>query len=287
MIPYYKLYGVPLSPPFRAVAWTMLSQQIKFDVHLTIPGATNSRGSLHPSFLEKTLGRCNTVPILQVGHDENINNNESSTFYVTDSASILLYLCETHGWDHLFPSSSIPMNASSTTTRPHPMPPPRTVIHSYLHWHHENTRLVANLTKPYVRPELELQTTLEQRNEVHKVLEMFNHGWLSSSSNNNIATTGFNFIGGVTDHPSIADVLAYEEIAQAVYTECLDLSSFPALARWYNIMSTQSNLMHYDAIHQPLVRLGSLKENNDPASVTKRLGAATKEGLLLIKQSQP
>ena len=40
-----RLHGVPLSQPFRSVAWTLLQKRVPFEVSLCVPGSGGKRGS--------------------------------------------------------------------------------------------------------------------------------------------------------------------------------------------------------------------------------------------------
>lgn len=246
-----KLYGVPLSPPFRAVAWTLLQKNVPFKIQITVPGATNKIGSLHDSFLSKTKSRSGTVPVLE----------EDDGITLSESPAILTYICEKHQWSDLYPNQ--------------PGTAHKALIDSYLHWHHENTRLIATLTMPYTRPDLNRTCTQEQESRVQSVLESLDQGWLANDA----------YIGG-SDQASVADLLAYEEIAQASMTGVLEETisqSHPNLQAWMNRMEA---LPFHDAAHASLVALGNLKEPADDTPMMKRLGAATKEGMKALQDAQ-
>jgi glutathione S-transferase len=237
-----KLYGVPLSPPFRAIAWTLLQQKTKFDVQLTVPGATTKIGSLHESYLSKTAGRSGRVPLLEEG-----------AHIVAESPAILIYLCESRSWNKLYPA---------------PGAGHKSLLDSYLHWHHEGTRQVARLTQPHIRPELNLSVTDEHRETAHKALKTLDQAWLGHSP----------YIASEND-ASIADMLAYEEIAQAYMTDCLNLEEYPNVQEWVKRMQ---DLEYHDQAHQSLMTLGSLAVESE-IPMMKRLGAATKAGIGSIK----
>jgi glutathione S-transferase len=244
-----KLYGVPLSQPFRSVAWTLLLRKVPFDIQLTVPGATSSIGSRNESFLSKSRGRTGTVPLLEV--------DESLT--ISESPAILAYLCEKNNWTDLYPL---------------PATPEKTVIDSYMHWHHTGTRSLSSLQRPYMRPELNLQVTDEDRGKALQALESLNNGWLQGDDD---------YIAS-SSQPTIADLLCYEEIVQVTMTGALEggLDDYPNIIAWTNRMR---RLPYHGEVHTALTVLGNVVEPSE-TPIPKRLGAATKAGVTALKEAQ-
>ena len=58
-----KLHGVPLSQPFRSVAWACLQKRLRFEVTLVVPGMASKMGSKGPGYLN--LNPTGTVPTLE------------------------------------------------------------------------------------------------------------------------------------------------------------------------------------------------------------------------------
>ena len=103
----YKLYGVPLSQPFRSVAWTMLQLQQKIQIEIAVPGATNKMGTKHANFRSLTPYQNTTIPLLAI-EEENGN-----VHHLSESPAIMMYLCESsNSSNSLYPSTT------STTTSP-------------------------------------------------------------------------------------------------------------------------------------------------------------------------
>jgi len=260
-----KVFGVPLSPPFRSVVWTLLQKRTPFQIQITVPGATNKMGSRHESFLNLTKGRTGVVPLLQIAQEDD-NKNWTVLANISESPAILTYLCETHpGWQEELYAAPGTLDKAQ--------------IDSYLHWHHSNTRRIAALTMPYTRPDLKSTTSSQQEQQEERalaVVSQLDQAWLRDSD-----------YVALPDRYTIADVLAYEEIAQASVTGVLELSDYPNVAAWCRRMEERD---FYDAAHQSLLSLGSLKENDDSSSsstpMMKRLGAATKEGMKAIQEAQ-
>lgn len=243
-----RLYGVPLSQPVRAIAWACLMKHKPFNLVLTVPGSAGKSGSKADSFLSKNpLGQ---VPLLE----------EDSGFMLAESSAILTYLCEKHAWD-LYPSSAAD----------------RARVNSYLHWHHSGTRQLARVFGPMVRPDLKVppEEMEQRRRQAQDAVELFERAWLAS---------GDGFIAGLP-RPSIADLLAYEEVAQAL-PEYLnlgpDLGAYPRLLDWIGRMKA---LPKYEPAHVVLATLGDLTA---PAELPlpKRLGAATKAAMQAYTQAQ-
>ena len=121
-----RLHGVPLSQPFRSVAWTLLQKRVPFEVSLCVPGSGGKRGSKGEAYL--ALNPLGTVPLLEDG-----------PIKVVESAAILQYLSSKHGWTDLYPASLSD----------------RARVDAFCHWHHGGTRqLAGGFYAPHVRPDM-------------------------------------------------------------------------------------------------------------------------------------
>ena len=87
----YTLHGVPLSQPFRSIAWVCLQKKVPFKCAMVIPGSPAKMGSKSAAYLE--LCPAGTVPMLQDG-----------TLCLAESPAILEYLATKHGWEDLYPT---------------------------------------------------------------------------------------------------------------------------------------------------------------------------------------
>jgi glutathione S-transferase/autophagy-related protein 2 len=248
-----KLYGVPLSQPFRSVAWALLQKHVPFEVVLTVPGAAHKKGSLHESFRSLTRGRTDKVPVFTDG---------SNGVSLSESPAILTYLAERRGWTD---DGDLYAPAGTST---------KALIDSYLHWHHDGTRHLARITRPLIRPDLKVTVTDEDEVAARTVLKLLETAWLRDAD----------YVAG-TSTPSLADLMAYEEVVQAVVLAGLDLSAdYPKLSAW---MFRMEQLPFHDAVHVALTTLGNLKEPSDNAPpLAKQLGAATKAGMAAIEGAQ-
>jgi len=218
-----KLYGVPLSQPFRSVAWTLLQHQVRFEIVLTVPGVKSKFGSLHESFTSKSRGLASTVPLLEDGE-----------VCISESPAILSYICERYGFDSWYGSPGSERKA---------------IVDSYMHWHHGGTRKLAKLQVPSIRPDLNYTVTEKDVEEITQVLQSLENGWLQDDA----------YIAG--SDLSIADMLAYEEFTQVYMTGLLpQLEEYPRASAWVNRMT---QLPYHAEAHHALTILGNLKEPNE------------------------
>ena len=100
-----KLYGVPLSQPFRSVAWACLQKRLPFEVNLVVPGMSSKMGSKGPAYLK--LNPTGTVPTL-----------EDDGVVVLESAAMLSYLANKHQWTDLYPQEAAARARSHTRLEP-------------------------------------------------------------------------------------------------------------------------------------------------------------------------
>lgn len=250
-VAHRALYGVPLSQPFRAVAWTLLQLGVPFEVKYAVPGR------LRPDFLAKSSGRSTRIPLLEDGDRT-----------IVESPAILMYLCETY-------TTSTDQNVDLYAPIGSPA---KTLIDSYLHSHHEGTRQLFRLTKPFLRPAPGSAVTDEDREIVHAALTALDQGWLGG---------GTRFIASDEQH-SIADIMAYEEIAQATMMSPDDTlldgmsTKYPNIHDWVQRMR---ELPFHEPAHVALETMGSLT-SIAPEDLPKRLGAATKNGMKALQDAQ-
>ena len=100
-----KLHGVPLSQPFRSVAWACLQKRLPFEVNLVVPGMESRIGSKGPAYLR--LNPTGTVPTL-----------EDDGVIVLESAAMLSYLANKHQWTDLYPQEAAARARSHTRLEP-------------------------------------------------------------------------------------------------------------------------------------------------------------------------
>jgi glutathione S-transferase len=251
------LYGVPLSQPFRSVAWALLQKRVRFQVQLVVPGSPHKKtGSTGEDFRALTGGRTTQVPVLR----DDDSGNEGS-IVVHESPAILTYLCQKYGWTDLYPAHDLRQKTS---------------VDTYTHWHHEGTRCLSRLIQPALRPDLAAAlphhpTREELHEQARAMLGRLDGAWLSQQA----------FLAG-TSHPTIADILCYGEVAQVVMLGAASLDGYPNLAAWSHRMK---DLEFHDEVHVALATLGDVVAESD-VPMMKRLGGATKAGLQALDTAQ-
>ena len=249
------LYGVPLSQPFRSVAWALLQKRVRFQVQLVVPGSPHKKsGSRGEDFRALTGGRTTQVPVL-------CDDDGDGSFVVHESPAILAYLSEKYGWKDLHPAHDLRQKTS---------------VDMYLHWHHEGTRCLSRLIQPALRPDLAAHphqhpTKEELHEQARAMLGRLDGAWLSHSA----------YLAG-TSHPTIADILCYGEVAQVVMLGAASLKDYPNLATWTTRMR---ELEFHDEAHVALTTLGDVVAESD-VPMMKRLGGATKAGLQALDAAQ-
>ncbi|KAL3933992.1 MAG: hypothetical protein SGPRY_000035 [Prymnesium sp.] len=241
-----KLHGVPLSQPFRSVAWACVMKRLRVEVQVAVPGSPAKMGSRSDSYLK--LSPAGKVPVLEDGD-----------FALAESPAILEYLAMKHGWSELYPAE----------------PAERASLSALMHWHHTNTRQMSAFLAVKLRPDL-LQSmgadALDrQKAKGLKALELLENSFLASSP----------FLGRRSE-PSIADLLVYEDVGPlgSRFTGLVDISQYPKVDAWCMRME---GLHGYDAVHASVVELGDISQKSvDP----RALGKATKVGLKALHEAQ-
>jgi glutathione S-transferase len=246
-----KLYGVPLSQPFRSCAWTMLQLEVPFQIEMAVPGMSNKLGTKHDNYRSLTPHRSSEVPLLLVEEQDN-------KLALTESPAIMAHLCERYG------QQVCQLYSPPGSNR-------KALIDSYTHWHHSHTRFLARVFQTKVRADLKVELSDKDEERIQGVLQAIDSGWLQSSP----------FIGG-SALPSIADVLAYGELSTVVLTKLISVQEYQNLSSW---MGRMQLLPYHEEAHAALLALGDLTvEEGMP--IGKRLGNATKIGLKAIADAQ-
>lgn len=222
-----KLYGIPNSQPVRAVMWLCLMHRLPFEFILT----SQNKDAKSAEYLSSINPR-GTVPAI-----------DDAGVVLWESAAIMIYLCEKHGWHDYWPQD---LDA-------------RARVNQYLHFHHRNTReLVITWSQtlwPSVfgvgdpSPEwLERNTFPGMQNnaEICRNTLSIIEGWLADDR----------WIAD-TKQPSIADIAAYEELGQnqPKYANCTDYSAYPAIENWLKRMG---KLPEHDVAHDIWQQLGDI-----------------------------
>jgi len=302
------LHGVPLSQPFRSVAWALLLHNMPFQCQLTIPGASSKMGTMHESYKAKTNGRSTKVPLLTGNFTFSKDSSSSTSVTIGESPAILTFICDYHATVN---GTVSPFYAPPTSLR-------KSTVDWYMHWHHLGLRpYMAKLIEPHLRSDLVHDTSpsaiVDIRSKAHSALEQLDRSWYTptSTSDSSSISNPTIFLGGETS-PSIADLLAFEEVIQVTSTGLLLESpidrhdeamsrtdhllqnKFPNVFQWIQGMKS---LPFYDHVHVPIHILGNLSPYSVPAvskdeivlrqkQMQKLLGIATKEGMKTLIEAQ-
>jgi glutathione S-transferase len=213
-----RIYGVPNSQPVRAVVWTCLMKQLPFEFVMT----SQNRAAKAPQYLAEVNPR-GTIPAI-----------DDDGLVLWESHAILIYLCEKHGWNDLWPDA----------------PHTRALVNQYLHFHHRNTR------------ELVVQWSRSLWPCVFGISNP-DAGWIRRNTfagmenNHEIVEQCLTIIDGMLDHnpylagdaPTIADIAAYEELGQnqPKYANCTNYEPHANIQRW---LAAMEGLPAHRAAHE-------------------------------------
>lgn len=202
-----EVYGFAMSQPTRAVVWFLQINSIPYVYHnvdLTQGAQRN------PEF--KKIHPFQKVPAI-------VDNGVR----VFESHTIVKYLARKYQTpDHWYPS-----NLEQSL-----------IVDEYLDWHHLNTRkaLAGLVFAKYIAPKFGM--TVDEsgiknaEKDAHIALKGLNDVWLADSR----------WIGGNSE-PSIADLFAYQEIAQLGLLGPINLENYPKIVAWFEKIKT---IPHYE-----------------------------------------
>ncbi len=243
-----KIYGVPNSQPVRAVVWLCLMKNLAFEFIMT----SQNKDAKEPAFLNDVNPR-GTIPAI-----------EDDGLILWESHAIMIYLCEKHGWQDLWPGDLAA----------------RARVNQYLHFHHRNTR------------EIVVQWSRTLWPSVFGV-EAPDEKWIRRNTfpgmenNAQIVSQALDIIDGMLrrttfltgDTPTIADIACYEELGQnqPKYANCTDFSDFPHIQRW---LAAMESLPGHSSAHAVWTLIGDV---NEVEGGMKTIARANKEAAKLIQ----
>jgi glutathione S-transferase len=242
------LYGSLPSQPSRSIMWACLLKGLPFELRAPDLGDTDTLGRLNPKL---------QVPIWVDGD-----------FALYEMAAILIYLCEKHGWKDLLPED---LEA-------------RALVHQYLHFHHTSTRLATmKLMGPHVT--IAFRERIEAREDAMDVMqiELLTHALRDPDVLENGQATVATICGiiergylrdGAThlcgDHPTIADLAAYEDLGQLRRANLFHFEEFPRVRAW---LESMDKLPYCDVVHSYNKALGDIRTT--PNTLERFIQAAT------------
>ena len=242
-----KLYGHYASQPTRSVAWLLKMKKTPFEFVTVNPTSGEART---PEYRKKfPLG---LIPAIE-------DSEPTPPFALSEASAILMYLCEKNGWDDFYP----------TAIRR------RAKVHEYLSHHNESTRM---MTRKVIFPTMKWMFAGETRGAgsgasasgvahlshgsrdvenvkttIRDVAKRFQHKFLVHE---NGATSSNYIVEG--DTPTIADLLAYPDIAQIPMIMGIDYSEWPELEPLRLWMGRISELPYHDDVHRTVYKIGNM-----------------------------
>eukprot|EP00924_Labyrinthula_sp_SR-Ha-C_P005361 maker-scaffold_1-snap-gene-29.50-mRNA-1 protein AED:0.20 eAED:0.20 QI:370/1/1/1/1/1/2/70/227 len=215
-----KLYGTPLSQPFRSVRWLLEIKEFPFEFVPTMPGSRKVKGSRSPDFLK--LNPNGAVPVI-----------DDDGFILWESNAILTYLCEKNGWTDFYPAD----------------PEGKGLVQQWLNWHHQNSRIFTlAFFAPLFRPDIKFPESTVKMNKktTTKAASMLND-----------ALEGKSYLVG--DCPTIADLAIFSDLNQLHESELglYDFSGYKNIESWFERMR---KLDKYHLCHKDLKKMMPLVE---------------------------
>jgi glutathione S-transferase len=233
-----KLYGHYASQPFRSVAWLLKIEKIPFE-HIKVEPLAG--GTRKPDFISKfPLAK---IPALEEG---DLNLSECS--------AILQYIAESRSLHHWWPSGAVTGNSTDSTGYDRDICRQRARLNEYLSSHHSSVRELSSkaaiylfkekfFKKPFIGPDREKAVEMAMT-----TVKNFDRVFLKGNDG---------FIQGFSS-PTIADLMAYTEIAQLQQLNFIQYSEqeTPNLVRWLEMMK---QLPEHDDVHQTLFKISAMK----------------------------
>ena len=246
-----KLYGHYGSQPTRSVAWLLKMKHEPFDFMSINPIRGGNRSKEYRSKFPLGL-----IPAI-----EDDPGGDGKTLALSEASAIMIYLCEKNKWDDMYPTNNCPSSIQR-----------RALINEYISHHNESTRMmtrkvirpgltgvVASAKNPGISPGMTHSLSrspddlMKLKSTIRDVSKRFQHKFLVNSRESS------DFIVG--DTVSIADLLAYPELAQIPQLLGIDYgewSELEALRRWLDRMA---KLPYHDDVHRTVSKLGKLYQS--------------------------
>ena len=214
------IYGHWVSQPARSVLWLLKIKELPFDFKKVEP----MNGDTRKEDFRALFPTAKAPAIIDEGD-----------FRLAEGSAILGYLCDKHKWVEWYPSEL----------------QERARVNEYLSSHHTTSRLITrNIFHPIMlsimkpdkpEPDLDILASKAQTSA-----SRFSSTWLEQGP----------YIGGFQS-PTIADLMAYCEFAQAPQMRLLDKFDDPKIEDW---LSQMQSLPYHDDVHRSLFKLSARRE---------------------------
>ena len=187
---------------------------------------------------------------------------------MTEGSAILAYLCDKHNWNSFYPLDIRVSKMGLSLFQINSYIPfcelthmlflllfqERASINSYLSHHHNSTRKMSlDIFRPFInsqfggRHEVDAFDAEAARESALKIARRFENVFLG--------IPGGPFINGF-DRPTIADLMAYNEISQIEQLHIASFSDMPVLAAWLGRMRA---LPEHDTVHKSIFKMGEMR----------------------------
>jgi len=243
-----KLYGHYGSQPFRSVAWLLKMKKEPFEFITINPIKGDNRTTDYRAKFPLGL-----IPAIED------DPGDGKTLAMSEASAIMVYLCEKHKWNEWYPLSNDPSNIRQ-----------RALINEYFSHHNESTRL---MTRKVIRPGLSglfaaegnlspgmthslsrsPDDLIKLKSTIRDVGKRFQHKFLVNARGRS------KFIVG--DEPTIADLLAYPDLAQIPQILGIDYSEWPELEELRQWLDRMAKLPYHDDVHRTATKLGKLYQS--------------------------
>ena len=229
------IYGGAISQPCRAVLWFLEINSIPYKLIRTLPGSVETNAKARKDY-SKNFNPTGKVPTIE---------DTETNIRLYESGAILVYIATKYNLNDWYPTLMKNTNNVSLLKR-------KSLIDQYLHWYHENVRLITLSFIGYlVRPAITTETWLKlsysmanQRKIVFKTLKILNKHFDNNNNNNNLFLVG--------NKASIADILYYQEICQfkrfdKLYPYSKFKLDYPNVDQW---LTRMEKLKCHDKVHK-------------------------------------
>lgn len=225
-----SLYGFAGSQPCRAVWWACLIKELPF--HLRFMDRDYE--------VVRELNPVRQVPFIRDGD-----------FILAEMPAILCYLSDKNGWEDLYPKD---LKA-------------RALVNQYLHFHHSFSReatyrlMFPHVAAPFLDqgdndPRLTERIAFARRPDmctlgkqaVDTICELIEKAYFYNDTAYLCA-----------DHPTIADIACYQELAQLRWGNLYHFEGFPKIIAW---LAKIEQLPHHDEAHSYNLSLGDISKAN-------------------------
>jgi glutathione S-transferase len=226
-MPALKVFGHYISQPSRSVLWLLKIHNVSFEFHKVEPINGDTRKEEYKSKFPTAL-----IPAI-----------DDDGYCLAEGSAILQYLCEKNNWNQWWPS------ANDETSRKN-----RGKIAEYLSHYHHAERLISHRVFRPVVEEMMFKKPLDRVEQVKRV-EYAQHKVQKFA---NVFLSDAEFVNGMTT-PTIADLVAYSEIAQLRQIGVISKFDAPAVQSWCDRMQ---QIPHHDDVHKSLIKMGEVISAN-------------------------